>query len=388
MKIITVLAEYNPFHKGHLYHLEKIRELHNPDYIIVLMSGSFTQRGEPAIQSKWLRATNAINCGADIVFEFPCSLSTLPATDYANTAVNIFDSMNVVTHMSFGVSDISIDKLNHWKQEMEKPELSHELSSYISKGTSFPKALEEYFLDKGVLSDNDKSLWRKPNNILSIQYLHALDKSINMIEHLPIKRNEEFSSASSIRTQVLKGKYNSIEDNLPHLMLSSLQSEPTFTLENYKKMFNIISYMTIMDRLIIPPYYEKGLNNRLISSLKASDNWHQLAMTMKTKRYPLTRISRFILHQILQYEKEIYLKAIKASWPLKLLAGSKTTAPSLMKEISANSNAEIVTNWSDSKRLDPQLISFEQRSTDLYETLLHRTMRKNSDATHHFLLTE
>ena len=177
-KILGIISEYNPFHLGHLYHLEKSKEIVNPDYTVAIMSGNFVQRGDSAIIDKWSRTEMALNNGIDLVIELPLVYSISSAENFAMGAIKIIDSLNMDTTISFGSENGNISVLNDVAKVLvnEPPEYLSILNHNLSLGESFPKAREHAVLM--YLNDIRKyaNVLSESNNILGIEYLKAIQK--------------------------------------------------------------------------------------------------------------------------------------------------------------------------------------------------------------------
>ncbi|MGO1820465.1 MAG: tRNA(Met) cytidine acetate ligase, partial [Senegalia sp. (in: firmicutes)] len=189
MKIVGLVTEYNPFHNGHKYHLERSKYETNCDYSIAIMSGNFVQRGEPAICDKWSRAKMAIDSGVDLVIELPTLYSTMSAEFFSYGAIKILDSLNSIDFISFGSETNDLKKLNSISKILafEPLEFKYSLKKYLNEGNVFPKArslaLKEILKDK----DLDKII-NNPNNILAIEYMKSLIKLKSTIKAHSIKR--------------------------------------------------------------------------------------------------------------------------------------------------------------------------------------------------------
>ena len=170
MKVAAVIAEYNPFHNGHKYHIEKTKELTGADYIIAIISGNYVQRGTPAIIDKYSRTKMALSNGVDLVIELPTCYATASAEYFAYGAVSILNQLGVVDYLCFGSECADIDTLHYIANILVKnpPEFSRILNSYLREGKSFPKArhlaLIEYLSNKTELIDIDKL-----NAVLDVQ---------------------------------------------------------------------------------------------------------------------------------------------------------------------------------------------------------------------------
>lgn len=178
--VLGIICEYNPFHNGHLYHLNEAKRLTNSDYSVAVISGNFSQRGDPAIVSKWIKTEMALKCGVDLVLELPTIYSISSAENFAYGAIKILDSLNLVDYLCFGSECGDISILDDIVQVLvEEPKayrtlLSHELST----GVSFPKAREKALMMYLGNMRRFANVLSSPNNILGIEYLKALKNRI------------------------------------------------------------------------------------------------------------------------------------------------------------------------------------------------------------------
>ena len=236
MSIIGVIAEYNPFHKGHLYHLNTIKKTLKPEGIVVVLSGNFVQRGEPAIFGKWARAEMALLGSADLVIELPVCFSTATAEIFAESAINLLSQTQVTNTLSFGIEEYQEKELSYLgKLLSNEPHLFKKyLNEYLKKGLPFPLAREKAIM-KYVESNNINlstksicNLLRKPNSILAIEYIKAINKINPKITVFPVLRKgrdyhdrtitDEYVSASGIRRAILSYGLDfrrRIHENLP-----------------------------------------------------------------------------------------------------------------------------------------------------------------------------
>jgi len=231
MKVLGIVVEYNPFHNGHIYHIEKSKEITGCDAVVCIMSGNFIQRGEPAIINKFARAEIALNCGADLIIELPHPYAMSSAESFAFGAVKILDNIGIVDSISFGSEHGNIDELNLIAEILsEEPDVyKSELKKQLELGLAYPvcrqKALKKYLLDTNMIhnisnsaiSDFSKIL-ETSNNILGIEYLKALKKINSSIKPYTICRvsnsynstelTGSISSATAIRKSII-GKIGS-----------------------------------------------------------------------------------------------------------------------------------------------------------------------------------
>ena len=189
-KVLGVIAEYNPFHNGHIYHLNQSKKATGANYTIAVISGNFTQRGNTSIIDKWSKTKMALLGGIDLVIELPLLYSISSAENFADGAINILDSLDVVDYVSFGTEAPNVDVLNKFADVLYKEprEYKNILSHELSKGLSFPKARSNALM----LYLNDVRRFAKilnsPNNILAIEYLKSLKKYHSTIKPVSIPR--------------------------------------------------------------------------------------------------------------------------------------------------------------------------------------------------------
>ena len=192
MKVLGIIAEYNPFHNGHLYHLQESKKLVNADYSICIMSGNFTQRGDVALIDKWSRTEMALKSGIDLVIELPVIYSLSSAENFAYGSINILDKLGIVDYVSFGSEAGELSILDSIADILcnEPKEYVSLLNHELDKGISYPKAREKALLM--YLNDIRKyaNVLSSPNNILGIEYLKALRKIKSNLHPITIKRKK------------------------------------------------------------------------------------------------------------------------------------------------------------------------------------------------------
>ena len=221
-KVLGIIAEYNPFHNGHLYHLEQAKKLTGSSYTVAIMSGNFTQRGSTAIIDKWSRAEIALNCGIDLVLELPTLYATSSAENFADGAVKILNSLKVVDYLAFGAETSDMDILSPIADVLYKEPKAYKLllSSELKKGISFPKARENALMLYLGNIRKYLNILNNPNNILGLEYMKALKKNNSIIEPVAITRFEagyndvsysgNIASATAIRNIIKNGHFKAL----------------------------------------------------------------------------------------------------------------------------------------------------------------------------------
>lgn len=371
MKNIGIVAEYNPIHNGHIYQIDKIKSKFKDSNIIVIMSGNYVQRGEPAILDKFDRASLAIKYGADLVIQLPTIASLQSADLFAFTAVNILNKMNIIDYISFGVESDNIDDFNRMVDfQIHNEEKIYELQKkYIQNGESYKVAYEKAINELNPANSKNIS---KPNNTLAIQYIKALKKLNSNIKCYPIIRNDggynsttlddfEFQSASTIRN-LIKNDTDFTEyapKELKDLIPNNLKS-----LNDYTSILDYTINILEKDPQNIAGF-ETGILNLINNNLDT--NIEDAIEKSHNKRYTKARLQRFVLNYLLNIDNDIVnsMKEINYIYPLKF----NDKGAKLIKEIKDMEEVLIITNFNDSYNLNSineKLFDIEIKANGLY----------------------
>lgn len=284
-----IIAEYNPFHNGHKYQIEKTREVTNAEGIIVAMSGNFVQRGDIAICDKWTRAKMALLNGADLVVELPCVYACQTAEYFAKGAVSILEQLKC-DFLSFGTECDDIEDILKVAEFMKNPDgnFRKTLDENLKKGLSYPKALADAL---------DDQIINTPNNVLAIEYI----KHIKNMKAVAIKRKGSLhggvGSASDIRNKI------SNDENITELMPESareiIENTVTANRDIYENLLLYKLRTTTADELKNTPYVNEGLENRILQEVHKYTNIEDICASIKTKRYTMARIRRIMTNSLL-----------------------------------------------------------------------------------------
>lgn len=407
-----IIAEYNPFHKGHFYHICKSKEITESENCVVVMSGNFVQRGDPAILNKHTRTKFALLNGASIVLELPVPFATGSADIFAYGAINLLNKTNIIDFLCFGgeTDDIEIFEKISEILTNEPAEFQNLLKNELSKGISYPKArhnaLSLYMCMTGQsVRDKDISFLKMPNNILAIEYMKALKNENSSIKPKIIKRNgdsfhqtEIFSekpSATAIRNSVEKlslsknsYEYNYIKENIKRVIPENIYDIFFKEIREYPKTEN---YLLILDYLLRIKTKEEiskvlditeGLENRIFK-YRDIKTINEFLNSVKTKRYTLTKIRHALLHIILDIKKTDVLSYKKTGLPYIRVLGFRKDKLSLLKELSKKASVPVITNIKAAeKTLSPSalfLLNKEKQASDLY--YMTTTKKINTDYT-------
>ncbi len=416
MKIIGIVAEYNPFHYGHLYHLQSARRLTEADCVVIVMSGNYTQRGEPALVNKWARAEMALLSGADLVIELPVAYAMGSAEYFAFGGVRLLDSLGVVNAICFGSESGKIENLQKIAAILadEPEEYKELLKAQLSGGLSFPaarqKALSCYLRDK-YGKDRHTRLLKSSNDILGVEYLKALLRLGSKIEPVTIGRvgsgynstelRGKFSSATSIRKvlSINQWRYAKklLESSMPTESLSILEREielgrgPVFPASFGPSIISLIRRMSA-DELKGLPYMEAGLENRLKLAADRSGTYEELVNNITTRRYTATRIQRILFSLLIGLDSGIfgYFNSLGGPAYIRIL-GFNRTGRRLLSSIRGRTDLPVITKAADFKTSDipgaTEMLSLESNATNQYvlgcENPYFRT--SGSDFTHNVI---
>lgn len=359
--VLGIIGEYNPFHNGHLHHLNESKKITGANYTVAVISGNFVQRGNVALIDKWSRAKMAILNGVDLVLELPCIYSISSAENFASGAIKILNSLKIVDAVSFGseINDMSVLKEFATILTEEPDEYKSLLAHELSKGISFPKARENALLM--YLNDIRKyaNVLSSPNNILAIEYLKALQISESTIEPVSIKRKgpgynsnmviDNLASGTAIRRYIENRNFYSLDKVLPQVsydILSDAIKKGHYVsgLERFEKeIIFTLRRMTIAEIANLPDVSE-GLENSLKNAANSCNNLAEFRRLVKSKRYTQTRIDRILLYALLGFTKDDMEDSKKVDPYIRVL-GFNSKGEELLSEIcKENKKLQVVTS--------------------------------------------
>ena len=359
--VLAVIAEYNPFHNGHLYQFQKAKKDTDSKYSIAILGGNFTQRGSTSVVDKWSKAQMALDNGFDLVVELPLLYSISSAENFAEGSIKLLDSMKVVDFLSFGTEtdDLQIlDKIATILYEEPKAFKSL-LSIELKKGISFPKARSNALMM--YLKDIQKytNILSSPNNILAIEYLKALKKYKSIIKPYSIQRFESDYNSNEVTGNIASSTAirNIIkDDNIP--LLKKLLPESSFSIlfENIKNG-HIVSDLSVFEKEIIYnlrkmdineikdlPDVSEGLEHLIKKAADSCNTLNDLLNMISTKRYTKTRLQRILLYSLIGISKND-MDMSKKVYPYMRVLGFNYKGKFLVSEIAkANPKLEIITS--------------------------------------------
>ena len=387
MKIVGLITEYNPFHAGHLYHMQRARELTGADYCVVLMSGSFVQRGEPAIFDKYRRTKAALLAGADLVLEMPVAFSTASAHEFAAYGVALLSAIGVDA-VVFGSECGQIEFLKQAASALnhESAEFQERLRKGLKAGLTYPQARAKAL----EMEDTWASVLTSPNNILGIEYLRAAEDLHSPMEFYTISRkgsgyhedtlaDANFPSASAIRG-IIRNSLSKDKDLLD-ILASHLPAvtHPAYTgavpvfVDDFSELLNaavlqLQATFSIADlspelaaRLAKPPYFPLSFEERI--------------QALKTRQLTYTRVSRALLHLVLGMREEDISRWKEEGYALyaRILGFRRQSSP-LLSCLHKKSSIPLITKMADAaQNLSPSALSLLEQ--EVYASHLYQTVR-------------
>ncbi len=387
MNTAAVIAEYNPFHNGHLYQINYAREKYGITHVAAVMSGNFVQRGAPAIMDKFARAHIAASAGIAAVFELPFCYATAAAKDFATASVNLLNKLGCIDNLIFGAECDNLPLLQDIAMiTVDEPaSYSSILKENVANGLSFPAARS---LAIESIYPGAHDLLAMPNNILAIEYLAALIRTNSMINPILIKRvgsgyhettlSNEYASATAIRKLLQDGQTDSFANILPSEALA-------YITENVKKTFPVYANdltQLLQTRLLNLRYHDTCsayISNELEMKLRKTNvcqTFEEISLELKTKNITHATINRELIHLIhdLTYADVDAFKENGWIYYARLLAANDSTTAFLHKAKDVSSIPIITSPKNASKLLEPlgqKMLKYDTLSTDIYNLAVY-----------------
>lgn len=372
MTIVGIITEYNPFHQGHLYQIAQIKKIYPDALIIVVMSGSFTQRAMPAVLDKWTRSEHAIAGGADIIFELPFVFACRSAQDFARGAVSLLNRLGIVDILAFGAECPDLNALQNIALSIDSPDFQAKLHANIKQGKSYAEALTT----ASECNSDAPNILLKPNNILAIEYLRSLKLINSPIKPLIIQRhgaayhdkkiNQLNASASAIR-QTIYAALTKANANIPLKMVLPADvfaqlaaALPQATLKNIEKLTaaqipdsnNLLKPLQTLllrnDLASLQRIYNvnEGLENRILQTSFKAHDYNELISAITTKRYPASRIARTLIYIIFNLTKQQVIEFDTAGPLYAHLLAASPAGTKFLKNIKQQAKIPLITKTS------------------------------------------
>ena len=404
MKIIGIIAEYNPFHNGHLYHLREAKAKTGASHVVAVLSGNFVQRGEPAIVGKNARTKMALAAGIDVVLELPYMYAMSSAGYFASGAVSILDNLGIVDEIAFGTEAQLADIEAVARVLREEPEdFKKALKDGLARGLSYPgaraRALDEFFCKlttggrtpplQGLSCPDARAICefgnpdvfgiiKGPNNILGIEYINSIARIGSKMSVTTVERTVphvggragRFASASEIRRSLLAGDFREAAVFMPESSIEILKEAGAYhRFDNFSDAFQYKVRMSDASDLREIAEVSEGLENRIISATRAYAKLDDIAMQVKTKRYTLSKVKRCLLNILLDVRKDVFVPAHKHGPAYARVLGFRKESREVLTAIAENSRIPLVSNLKHLPNFDAttqKFLEMELRATDVY----------------------
>lgn len=401
MKVTALITEYNPFHNGHAYHIEQARRITGADFIVVVMSGNFVQRGEPAVFDKSLRTEMALRCGADLVLEIPTRFACGSAEYFAEGAVSLLNGLGCVNYLCFGSEAGTLSILSEISDILtEEPQLYQSaLQHTLKKGVGFPAAREAALANILCCIDSFSpaqlhELLIQPNNILGIEYLKALKKSCSSITPVTIQRignhyhdtktTGQFVSATALRQQIFKQPSDPTALS-PYIPVDALAVLPPFPLavclDDFSQMLHY-RLLTASDWHVFADCFDvpEDLARRIFSMRYKFTTFTEFVILLQTRNYTASSVRRALLHILLQLPAEPQIRTAEYA----RILGFRRVSAALLHAIKENGQLPLLSKpatapilfAAQQNPLAVQLFTEDIRSSELYIAV---TAHKNKE---------
>lgn len=387
MHTAGLITEYNPFHNGHQYHIEKTKEITGADYIVAVMSSNYVQRGTPAITDKFSRTEMALKNGVDLVIELPAMLAASSAEDFAAGAVSLLNGLGVIDSLCFGSEAGDLQAITEIAQvlEQEPPQFRLLLQKYLKQGQPFPKARADALLQYLNLTDPAAmtDILAAPNNILGIEYMKALIRTKSPIRPYTIRRrtagyhdpdlHETISSATAIRKLLTDGIPNELDSQVPAETATILKKAPLLMPDDFSPLLSYALLTTPKEDLADYADVSGDLADRIYKYRIKPLSFTAMAEQLKTKQYTYTRISRSLLHIILKIKKDdiALLKQQNYASYARILGFTERAKP-LLKMIKKHSSLPVISKIAGN---DDPLLIHEIFAAQLYYSMIYQKYR-------------
>lgn len=363
-----VIAEYNPFHNGHMHHLrETINIAGNPN-VIAVMSGSFVQRGEPALFDKFTRTRMALKCGVSLVIELPCVFSLSSAEGFASGAVRLLNGSGMVKDLCFGSETPDLRAMESLAniEGKQQYDLDYEIRANLKKGQAYPRAFYEAAERLGIVREGVDVL-SKPNSLLGVEYLRAIRAHAPMIKAHAIKRlacahdeaelKDYISSASSIREEIGAGRLKNAVKRVPDVISDDLINAALAAdmQRSSEILFRLLVYRLLSsenEKIARVADVGEGLENVLAISALSSSSYSEFLSMCKSKRYSLARIRRICMNALIGITREVKAAAMNGKTPLYLrVLGVRKDAMHVLSALSNQASIPVITRYRDADKL-------------------------------------
>lgn len=361
MNVIGIIAEYNPFHLGHLYQINKIKEMHKDSIIIAIVSSSFTQRGDVSILNKWDKARIALDNGIDLVIELPYFYAGQSSDIFAKGAVTILNYLGIDT-LVFGMESDDINNLKLMADiQLNDKNYNNIVKEYLSNGYNYPTALSKAIKD---ILNLDIYL---PNDLLALSYIKQVKLINNNINVIGIKRTNDYHSkeitSNIVNASLIREQFKNNLDISNYIPSYDTNKLYNVSVNNFYPLlkYQILNNINNLDKFLT---VDEGIDNRIKKYIKNSNNWNELVNNIKTKRYTYNKINRMLMHILFNLTKD-ESKNIVIDYVRVL--GFNSKGRSYLNKIKKNKDINIVTNYKDGIS---KLFDLENRVNNIYAIIV------------------
>ena len=363
MKIIGVIAEYNPFHLGHLYQLKKIKEKEPESLIIAIISTNFTQRGEISLLNKWDKTKICLECGIDLVIELPTLYAIQGADMFAYGALKILNGLHIDT-LVFGSESDNVTELIKLANTQINDERYNELvKKYLNEGINYPTATSKALYELTNVKID------KPNDLLGLSYIKEIINNKYPITPISIKRTNDYHgkdtdndiiSANLIRNLIKEGK--DISKYVPSSTLNYLNKNVSLDDALGYLKYNILNNKEHLNEFLM---VDEGIENRIVKEITNANNWKELVMSIKTKRYTYNKINRMLIAILLNIKKNDNTKDVY----IRIL-GFNNDGRSYLNRIKKTIDIPVYSNYKFNKS---DVFDLEYKSTFIYSLITNNS---------------
>lgn len=395
MKIAGIICEYNPFHNGHLYQIEKTKES-GASHIIAVMSGNFVQRGDVSIAPKAAKVQAAIDSGADLVLELPTVWALSSAEKFAKGAVSILENTGVCDLLSFGSECDDINVLKYISEKINDNEVDMAIKKYLDEGVSYAAARAKAVSE--VISPEAEKIISQPNNILACEYLGALKDS--NIEPLAIKRSTPHDAKSDDAFNKSAGEIRQMIFSSDPAFKKALPLTSYEVLRQYAKIGQCpididclnTQIMAVLRRMNADDFLNfadvsEGLENRLYNAIKQSTSVKEILLRAKSKRYTMARIRRILICAYLGIGKGYSDLEV----PYIRVLGMNEKGKEILKEMRDKAKKPIIMKYADINNagaLARKIFEFECMAADLYSLAFKKPLPCGTEMTNNIYIKE
>ena len=362
-EVVGIICEYNPFHNGHIYHLNKVKEMFPNSLIVLVMSSCFTERGEVSLLNKWNKTDIALTYGVNLVIELPFFYATNSSDYFAEGAIKILNELNC-DYLVFGSETNNLDNLIELADiQLNNKEYDKLVKEYLDQGNNYPTSLSKALYELSNIKVSE------PNDLLAISYIKQIKLLKSKIKPVSIKRtndyhskelNDSITSATSIR--------EAIKNNLDITKYVPIETKKKLINYDESRYFDLLKYKIIStDDLSIYLDVNEGIDKRIKKNILKANNLDELIKLVKTKRYTYNKLQRMFLHILTDTKVSDYDTLNKLTY-IRVL-GFNTNGKKYLKEIKKDSRIPVITNYHE---LDDEILNNELKITYIYNYLINR----------------